>query len=705
MMFRKLKKIMISAASMMTLCASVLNPDYAIQANAKGIDDGMIVVSLGDSYSSGEGIEPFYGQEQPIQLRVDNYDWLAHRSEKSWPGQLKVPGIPGTMADYRLNRQTAGNCKWYFVASSGATTKHIKDEKQDKVVKQGMVSFSAMTKYLPEQLKVFDGIEGTVDYVTMTIGGNDVGFSKIMQTCATTSSYLDPALRQQLKGLWDNIETYKNAIRKTYLDVSEAAGPQAHIIVAGYPKLLDPAGSGFLVSSDEAEQINASVSGFNNVLESLVEGCRSIGVNISFVDVMNEFDSGSGHSAYADDPWINPIMIGSRGQDLQEDGAVSSYSIHPNEKGAQAYARCVNAEIERIEAEEVKTGVLSGKVCKASDRVTPLEDATAKITGSDGRSVFYHTGPDGKYSVSLPEGDYTVTISAEGYIDFQAFVKVTADNTVYTETFLMIEGGEEESGTASGTITDALTGNGIGDVVLNAREGWNNTAEGDVIATASTDSDGNYSMTLPLGNYTLEASKAGYITDKVNVIVQPGETGSQNGTMTPIVLGDSFRIVLTWGENPRDLDSHVAGILSNGNPFEVYYGHKRQYDGENEVCNLDVDDTSGYGPETVTLNITGSEPYYYYVHKYAGYGTVGTSEAQVKVYQGEQLAAQFNVPTDQGDGRYWNVFAIKDGRMIVQNTITADKDLGYVYPSVTNAVTDLLTSGLEENISKEEIGK
>ncbi len=43
------------------------------------------MVSLGDSYSSGEGIEPFYGQNEPTADKVKNQDWLAHRSEKVGP--------------------------------------------------------------------------------------------------------------------------------------------------------------------------------------------------------------------------------------------------------------------------------------------------------------------------------------------------------------------------------------------------------------------------------------------------------------------------------------------------------------------------------------------------------------------------------------------------------------------------------------------
>ena len=69
-----------------------------------------IMVSLGDSYSSGEGVEPFYGQGYPMSVLKDDPDWLAHRSSQSWPGKLWIPGVQNPMSYHR-------NSIWYFVAS------------------------------------------------------------------------------------------------------------------------------------------------------------------------------------------------------------------------------------------------------------------------------------------------------------------------------------------------------------------------------------------------------------------------------------------------------------------------------------------------------------------------------------------------------------------------------------------------------------
>lgn len=98
-------------------------PINQIPVSAEVEGDPMIVVSLGDSYSSGEGIEPFYGQSKSEEEKIYDRDWLAHRSERGWPTMLKVPGYSGTTANYRVNTPNDEYFQWYFAASSGAVTK------------------------------------------------------------------------------------------------------------------------------------------------------------------------------------------------------------------------------------------------------------------------------------------------------------------------------------------------------------------------------------------------------------------------------------------------------------------------------------------------------------------------------------------------------------------------------------------------------
>lgn len=325
-------------------------------------------------------------------------------------------------------------------------------------------------------------------------------------------------------------------------------------------------------------------------------------------------------------------------------------------------------------------GVLSGKVCRAQDRATPIEGASVEVV-VDGRPVVAYTDAQGNYEMTLPAGTNTALISAEGYLSFRASALIETDQITYMETFLMVEGQEGDTGTASGTVYNSLTGEGEGGVTLSFVKDWNSFSgeepTGDVIRTAATDSSGAYTVELPIGNYTAVVEKEGFLTGSFNIVVQNGETSNQDGTITPEVAGTSFLITLTWGADPRDMDSHMVGVKPNGYSFHVFYADMyASYNGE-RICTLDYDDTQSYGPEHITVEATGDSPYYYYVYKYAGSGTTGSSGATVTVHQGNVLIATFHVPTNLGDGDYWNVFAIVNGRLVVRNTITDSAELGY----------------------------
>jgi hypothetical protein len=202
--------------------------------------------------------------------------------------------------------------------------------------------------------------------------------------------------------------------------------------------------------------------------------------------------------------------------------------------------------------------------------------------------------------------------------------------------------------------------------------------DGEVVGTATTDSSGNYSIELPIGNYTVVASKDDYTSSSFNITVQNGTTSNQNGTITPIIAegsGGNYLITLTWGYSPSDLDSHLVGEGSHN--FHVYYSNQTYSYGGQTICNLDYDDTSSYGPEHVTLIVDEDDVYYYYIYNYSSSYGMTTSGAKITVEQNNVKIAEFNVPTDLSDARYWNVFAIKDGRIIPNNTITSSPNTSY----------------------------
>ena len=174
------------------------------------------------------------------------------------------------------------------------------------------------------------------------------------------------------------------------------------------------------------------------------------------------------------------------------------------------------------------------------------------------------------------------------------------------------------------------------------REGINAT-EGAVYAlpgVITTDTLGRYTVELPAGYYTAEVSKTGYKTGYITFYAFDGQ--SSVGAITPDIPTGQLRIVLTWGKNPRDLDSHLTGLGDQGNKFHVYYRNKVYSDTKTDI-NLDVDDTSSYGPETVTIidGVSKDSPYSYYIHDYTNRNatnSVGLAEsvAKVKVYRGTE---------------------------------------------------------------------
>ena len=279
------------------------------------------------------------------------------------------------------------------------------------------------------------------------------------------------------------------------------------------------------------------------------------------------------------------------------------------------------------------------------------------------------TDSNGNYKIKAVHGNYQLAIAFTGYKYFTSNVSVVTNRTTYVENVLLVEDTDAQ-GTATGKITNALTGTNIEGVTMQIRSGWNVT-EGEIVKTIQSNNQGMYSVTLPVGYYTVSMSKDGYVASVLNIYISKNTAENQNGVMNPIGSTDTYRIVLQWGENPGDLDSHVIGKLSNQSNFHVYYNNRNVMDGNSKVASLGVDDTNGFGNETITLIPTTDAPYSYYVYKYAGTGELIDSNAQVKLYKGNQLIKVYNVPVT-GSGRYWNVFTLTNEQMQDVNLISND---------------------------------
>lgn len=84
-----------------------------------------------------------------------------------------------------------------------------------------------------------------------------------------------------------------------------------------------------------------------------------------------------------------------------------------------------------------------------------------------------------------------------------------------------------------------------------------------------------------------------------------------------------------------------------------------------KVANLDLDDTSSYGPETITITVDAdlveNGELRYCVHNFSGGSASALSDsgATVRIYRGNQLEKTYNI-TRNREGMVWHVFKIDE---------------------------------------------
>ncbi len=308
----------------------------------------------------------------------------------------------------------------------------------------------------------------------------------------------------------------------------------------------------------------------------------------------------------------------------------------------------------------------------------PMPDVTADALKNGEVVLTATTDDDGAYSLALPpQADYQIKLSKTGYDSISKYgIDVEPGQITSVPSVTLCE---QFAGTGgfSGKIKNAFTGQGVPNVEIRFRKGIDNKSGG-IFKTAQTESDGSYLVSdADAGYYTGEMRASGYISGFFNALcLGGGQTNpNQNGSITPTIDEREIRIVLTWDEDPRDLDSHLTGpIEGSSDRFHIAYYNKGSST-SSPYAELDHDDVTSYGPETITIYQQFDGVYRYSVHRFAGSGSLTTtSNAHVAVYRGNTLWKEYDVPSS-GSGDVWTVFEL-DGTEIrkigtIGNTITS----------------------------------
>lgn len=204
-------------------------------------------VALGDSYSSGVGSRDYYADGT-----------RCHRSPEAYSSLIA--------ADYSLDLT--------LVACSGATTRDV----------------------LRHQLRRLTRGTG---YVTITVGGNDIGFTSVLTECAkpawlgSCSDAIEVATSTMTGELPDRLSKVLARIKRR--------APRARVVVAGYPHLFngEDCNAGTFFSPIEEARLNRATDQLDALIKRDVLKAR-----MHFVSPVASFD---GHAVCDRTEWVNGL--------------------------------------------------------------------------------------------------------------------------------------------------------------------------------------------------------------------------------------------------------------------------------------------------------------------------------------------------------------------------------------------------------------
>jgi lysophospholipase L1-like esterase len=277
-----------------------------------------IVVALGDSYASGEGLYagPSPGSAGSWLTRGDHparHDDGCHRSPYSYPA------LSARWLATRLHRPVILR----FLACSGATTADLWAAPNRSPLLAGAEKLEA-AQVTARALR-------EANLVTITIGGNDVGFVNVLGICELASAVCTGSTGAGLAAtLSHRIEALQATLSATYAQVRRLA-PDATIDVVEYPALFPP------TSTSSCQGLAASTIPAFAAAEAQLNQVTGAAARAAGVHVINPDSTGlfANHSVCS-----NSSLFG---------GIHSAYlaaAFHPTRAGQAAIARALELSLQ-----------------------------------------------------------------------------------------------------------------------------------------------------------------------------------------------------------------------------------------------------------------------------------------------------------------------------------------------------------------------
>lgn len=233
------------ALALLTLLLSLLGSLLTAPAFAAEVH----YVALGDSYSSGDG--------------AGNYDSSSGNCLRSNNAYAVKWAAANSPASFR------------FVACAGATTSSVTS---------GQLS----------------ALSPTTTLVSITVGGNDVGFASIMQTCVLQSTSACTSAVNNAKSL---ATTELPGRLGTLFARIRSAAPNARVVVLDYPRLYYITSGCVGLNNTKRTALNSGADTLDDVIATAT---ANAGAGFVFADVRGRFN---GHELCTGDGWLHSVTI------------------------------------------------------------------------------------------------------------------------------------------------------------------------------------------------------------------------------------------------------------------------------------------------------------------------------------------------------------------------------------------------------------
>ena len=281
-------------------------------------------VAMGDSYSSGEGVDPYdSGTDDDFG---DNRN-QCHRSRDAWGRHVTPNGYTSPLLDYVDQLGTSVD----LIACSGATTRNVVVDGVEQYPGEGGTQIN-QGKLSP-----------ATDLVTISIGGNDVGFSNIVTACAKNGCAAGHVGGQSVYDYAaDTVAALPGRLDQALSQI-KAHAPNATVILLGYPRLFSDTPEERdtcpmitkLWNVDSQEWMNTKAYEVSNVMRQAAE--RNGVWYLSPIDTFNNHEICGSQGE-----WLEGVKAPNP-FDVFNGGYVGTGSFHPNYSGqVDGYAGLVN---------------------------------------------------------------------------------------------------------------------------------------------------------------------------------------------------------------------------------------------------------------------------------------------------------------------------------------------------------------------------